>query len=187
MPAMDNGSFINTMLMGVRDYASSSGIDFIKSLIYMDLALRDMDIDNSLKAQMVDGLKNEFDNVNKSLPDIWKYFYGYTKSYKDVKGLSPNDQAEVMFVKLRMGDRILFAGRKLNSLLDDYRIDDLDRAIILALISHTSIPESKYRKFVDSIIERNKDNDLIMWILTSNPKYFKDNVMGKYYSWLTVK
>lgn len=178
MKNIDEAVFINTAMMGAKDYYDSGSSEYANAIVYMYF------VGERYKYSLfTDGLKYEFDNVNKSLHNRWRYLFGYDTQLAKTNVNNPIEVAEEMLVKKRRNKRILMLSHKVKSLLSDSKLTDLERARIMALLHHAGITTKYMSELRNDIISRSTDAS-VLWILTGDGRFFKEPFNRKYWAWL---
>lgn len=167
----------NNVLYGIKEYADKNDASYTKALIYMYL------VGERDKVQVwTDGIKLEFDNIHEKLPPQWKYYFGYTKEMPKDNNTNLMNKVESLYVKHRKGERIWLLNKKVRELLEEAD-GDHTKAVIMALLYNAGIDTDDMQKERAEIICRSIDAKTL-WILTGKTRYYKDDFVRKYTSWL---
>jgi hypothetical protein len=175
---IDEAVLINTVMMGCKDYYDHGDPEYATAVVYMYFFGERVNL-----SLFADGIKYEFDNIHKSLPNRWRYLFGYDSQLNKVNANNPIEVAEEILVKKRKGKRILMLSHKVNSLLGDSKLTDLERARIMAIFHHAGIHTKYMSQLRNDVISRSTDAN-VLWILTGEGRYFKEPFNRKYWSWI---
>lgn len=178
--------------MGAKEsFDSGNTKEYAKVCVYQYFVGERFKVD-----MFIEGLRNEFNNLEyeKKLPNVWRYCFGYTDTLEKSNKTDPIEIAEEIFVKYRKNAdkynngkiaaaRGLMLSQRIKSLLSDDKIDDFVRARIMALLHHAGIKSKFMSNMRRDIIKRSND-PRVLWILTGEGRFFKDDFNAKYWSWL---
>lgn len=177
--------------MGCKEYFDGGKPDYVMACIYQYFVGERFKVD-----MFIEGIRNEFNNLEyeKKLPNKWRYCFGYTDKLDKKNLTDPLEIAEEIFVKYRKNKdkynkgkiaaaRGLMLSQSIKKLLSDEKIDDFTRARIMALIHHAGI-KSKYMSAMRKDIIQRTTDPRVLWILTGEGRFFKDDFNNKYWAWL---
>lgn len=178
--------------MGAKEYFDKGeNKEYLYACIYQYFVGERFKVD-----MFVEGLRNEFNNLEykKKIPNLWRYCFGYTDTLEKANRTDPMEIAEEIFVKYRKNvdkynkgkiaaARGLMLGQRIKTLLSDEKIDDFTRAKVMALLHHAGIKSKFMSNLRQEIIKRSTDAR-VLWILTGEGRFFKDEFNSKYWAWL---